>query len=65
MSQADRCPACERCNSPIDPDDTSWPGEGAGVLCQMCWEDYSSRTWWEMLRQLPALCADDAQAPGE
>ena len=26
---------------------SGWPDGHGGLLCQLCWEDYCSRTWWE------------------
>lgn len=43
---------CSNCSAPLDPDDSGWPDEGDGVLCQECWEDYASRLWWKMVQNL-------------
>jgi hypothetical protein len=50
---------CSQCHAPILDPSESWPDDGGGCLCQDCWEAYSSRLWWEMLRQLPGLVGED------
>lgn len=45
--------ACQKCGVEVEPDETTWPGKDADVICQSCWESECSASWWEMLRQLP------------
>jgi hypothetical protein len=36
---------CTDCGGEID---MAWPGD-KGEICQLCWEAYCSRTWWECM----------------
>jgi hypothetical protein len=38
---------CSACTSRIESWEVTWPGPtGADLLCQECWERYSSDQWW-------------------
>jgi hypothetical protein len=41
---------CAKCDRPHD----GWPGDD-GELCQMCWEDACSESWWKMITTLPQV----------
>ena len=50
---SDLITVCPKCGTEVEPDETTWPGSDADVICQSCWESECSASWWEMLRQLP------------
>jgi len=46
-------PTCTTCAIPVLDPAERWPDAGDGILCQCCWEAYSSRLWWAAV--LPLL----------
>lgn len=43
---------CETCGVPIGTErEMTWPGDGGGEICQMCWESECSRSWWQMVNR--------------
>ena len=43
--------SCTKCGASVEPSE-SWDF-GEEYLCQMCWEAYTSATWWAMLNGEP------------
>jgi hypothetical protein len=43
---------CSTCSSTIPDPAEQWPDGNDGILCQVCWERESSRSWWAMVRAL-------------
>jgi len=39
---------CTKCHSA----DADWLGIDGEDLCQLCWEAYSSETWWDMIEAI-------------
>ncbi len=46
-------PTCSSCSAAVPDPAERWPDDADGTLCQCCWEAYSSRLWWAVVRQLP------------
>ena len=36
---------CSKCGV-REEEHSGWPDGHGGLLCQLCWEDYCSQTWW-------------------
>jgi hypothetical protein len=46
-----RCGMCGRdCSG-----ETTYPGPGDHDICQDCWEQWSDRQWWDMVKKLDEL----------
>jgi hypothetical protein len=41
---------CTQCGKQCNPGE-DWPGDN-GRICQMCWESYCSRLWWDEIWEI-------------
>lgn len=50
-------PICSKCGA--RPHD-GWPGDNGSEICQECWEDECSASWWRMVCGEPRTGGDNA-----
>jgi hypothetical protein len=51
---------CTKCHKPVNP---VWGWDFVDYfLCQECWEDYTSQTWWAVVCEEPGPSLEDFHA---
>lgn len=48
---------CPKCGASIGPDEMVWPGDAHEEICQNCWEQECSESWWRMVMGQPVTSA--------